>query len=601
MPGSDVVVTGIGAITPLGGTMTATWTALLGGESGIRDEARGMLHGTALPVTIAAAMAADPAAGMTPARARRLDRAQQAALAAAAEAWADSGSPDADPDRFAVAIGTGIGGVTTLLRQDDVLECAGARRVSPRAVPMLIPNAAAAVVSIEYGARAGAYTPVSACSSGAEAIALGARLIRAGEADVVIAGGTEAAIAPIAIASFAQATTLSTYPGDPADASRPFAADRDGFVLGEGAGIAVLESAAHAAARGARVRAVLAGAGITADAYHLTAPAPDGAGQATAMRKALAQAGLRPGDVAHVNAHATGTQVGDAAEAMSIRSVFGDGVPVTAPKASIGHLFGAAGAVEALVTILSVEQGVIPPTRNLADAARDPGIGLDVVTSRREAPQNAAACNSFGFGGQNVSLVFTRLRARPRGSRPGPRFARRHLVAGLAAHGDAKPGSAPGVHELDTVLAAVKPGAPLPQRDEQPEQLAAAIGEDVLVPGAGAGLPVRPPGEEPVSDELPQPLGRDRHTEPRAPGQLVEAALTVERLAEQKHRRPGPDPVQGPLDRAPLRPGDRLAAGLAARPGDHAVRRLCHCHALHRNPDYIYPYPDWYGPGYGFE
>jgi 3-oxoacyl-[acyl-carrier-protein] synthase II len=412
MAGSDVVVTGIGAITPLGGNMDSTWTALLAGKSGIRDVAADLLRDAALPVTIAAPMAVDPAEGMAPVRARRLDRAQQAALAAAAEAWGDAGSPATDPDRLAVAIGTGVGGIATLLRQDDVLESAGARRVSPRTVPMLMPNAAAALVSIEYGARAGAYTPVSACSSGAEALALGARLIRSGEADVVIAGGTEAAITPIAVASFAQATALSRYPGDPAAASRPFAADRDGFVLGEGAGVAVLESAAHAAGRGARVRAALAGAGIAADAYHITAPAPDGAGQVTAMRKALVQAGLEPADVSYVNAHATGTPVGDTAEAGAIRDVFGSRIPVTAPKASLGHLFGAAGAVEALITVLSVEDGIIPPTRNLADTAQDPDIDLDVVTSKREAPQHAVVCNSFGFGGQNVSLLFTSAPAR---------------------------------------------------------------------------------------------------------------------------------------------------------------------------------------------
>jgi 3-oxoacyl-[acyl-carrier-protein] synthase II len=607
MAGSDVVVTGVGAITPLGGTMTATWEALLAGKSGIRDEADGLLRGAALPVTIAAAMATDPAAGLTPVRARRLDRVQQAALAATAEAWADAGSPAADPDRFAVAIGTGVGGITTLLRQDDLLESAGARRVSPRTVPMLMPNAAAAVVSIDYGARAGCYTPVSACSSGAEAIALGARLIRAGEADVVLAGGTEAAVTPIAVAGFAQATSLSRYPGDPAAASRPFAADRDGFVLGEGAGVAVLENAAHAAARGARVRAVLAGTGIAADAHHMTAPAPDGAGQVTAMRKALAQAGLRPGDVRHVNAHATGTQVGDAAEAVSIRTVFGDGVPVTAPKASLGHLFGAAGAVEALITILSVEHGVIPLTRNLADAAQDPGIGLDVVTSGREAPQDAAVCNSFGFGGQNVALLFTSTRARlclrpAVGGRPCLRRAGRHLVAGLAADRDVEPCPASGVHELDSVLAAVEPGTPVRQRHEQAEQFPAAFGEDVFMPGAGARLLVRPLGQQPVRDQLPEALGRHRDAQPGAPGQLVETVLTVERLAEQEHRRPGPDPVQGPLDRAPHLLGARLPVDAGASPGDHpAVRvRLCHRHAFHRNPDYEYTYPGWYGPDYDF-
>ena len=408
MAGSEVVVTGLGATTPLGGDVASTWAALLAGESGLRDEADGLLAGTALPVTIAAAMAVDPATRLKRVEARRLDRSQQAALVAAAEAWADAGSPETDPERLATAIGTGIGGVSTLLQQDDLLESGGVRRVSPRTVPMLMPNGSAALVSIEYGARAGSYSPVSACSSGAEAIALGARLIRSGEADVVIAGGTEAAVTPLTIAGFVQAAALSHHEGDPACASRPFAADRSGFVLGEGAAVVVLESAEHAAARGARVHAVLAGAGIASDAYHLTAPAPDGSGQITAIRKALRQAGLGPGDISHVNAHATGTTVGDAAEAQAIGEVFGNDIPVTAPKASLGHLVGAAGAVEALIAILSVEHDVIPPTRNLTDTSLDPDIKLDVVTARREAPQRAVLSNSFGFGGQNVSLIFTK-------------------------------------------------------------------------------------------------------------------------------------------------------------------------------------------------
>ncbi|MFE5513289.1 beta-ketoacyl-[acyl-carrier-protein] synthase family protein [Streptomyces sp. NPDC056529] len=406
---TEVVVTGLGAITPLGGDVESTWNALLAGESGIRG---GVLPGhedAGLPDVVAGTMAADPADSLPPVRARRLDRSQQAALVAAAEAWADAGAPRVDPDRLASAIGTGIGGVQTLLREDDALETAGARRVSPRTVPMLMPNAAAALISIEYGARAGVHTPVSACSSGAEAIALGARLIRAGEADVVIAGGTEAAITPITVAGFVQAQALSRYTAEPASASRPFAADRSGFVLGEGAAVVVLESAEHAAARGARVRAVLAGAGIAADAHHITAPAADGSGQIAAMRKALAQAGLTPERIAHVNAHATGTEVGDVAEARAIGKVFGRAT-VTAPKAALGHLFGAAGAIEALVAVLSVEHGVVPPTRNLAAAGVGPDIGLDVVTERRDAPQEAVLSNSFGFGGQNVSLVVTGAR-----------------------------------------------------------------------------------------------------------------------------------------------------------------------------------------------
>ncbi|MCS0639201.1 beta-ketoacyl-[acyl-carrier-protein] synthase family protein [Streptomyces sp. LP05-1] len=413
---TEVVVTGLGALTPLGGDVKSTWDALLAGESGIRGGGLPGHEGVGLPDTPAGTMAIDPAESLPPVGARRLDRSQQAALVAAAEAWADAGAPEVDPDRLASSIGTGIGGVRTLLKEDDVLESAGARRVSPRTVPMLMPNAAAALISIEYGARAGVYTPVSACSSGAEAIALGARLIRAGEADVVIAGGTEAAITPITVAGFVQAQALSRHTAEPASASRPFAADRDGFVLSEGAAVMVLESAEHAAARGARVHAVLAGAGIAADAHHITAPAPDGSGQTSAMRKALAQAGLAPGQIDHINAHATGTPVGDVAEARAIGEVFGRAT-VTAPKAALGHLFGAAGAIEALIAVLSVEHGVIPPTRNLTEAGVDPDIDLDVVTERRDAPQEAVLSNSFGFGGQNVSLVVTGAR------HPAPRPA----------------------------------------------------------------------------------------------------------------------------------------------------------------------------------
>ncbi|MGW9380151.1 beta-ketoacyl-[acyl-carrier-protein] synthase family protein [Streptomyces albidoflavus] len=411
MAATEVVVTGLGAITPLGGDVGSTWEALLAGESGLRGDVFAGQEGAGFPGTVAGTMAADPAATLPPVRARRLDRSQQAALVAAAEAWADAGTPQVDPDRLASAIGTGIGGVGTLLREDDVLEASGVRRVSPRTVPMLMPNAAAALISIEYGARAGSYTPVSACSSGAEALALGARLIRAGEADLVIAGGTEAAITPLTVAGFTQARALSRETADPASASRPFATDRSGFVLSEGAAVLVLECAGHAAARGARAHAVLAGAGVAADAHHITAPAADGAGQISAMRRALAQAGLAPGRISHVNAHATGTPLGDAAEARAIGKLLGRAA-VTAPKAALGHLFGAAGAIEALIAVLSVEHGVIPPTRNLAPSGADPEIALDVVTERREAPQEAVLTNSFGFGGQNVSLVVTGARDR---------------------------------------------------------------------------------------------------------------------------------------------------------------------------------------------
>lgn len=407
MTGIEVVVTGIGATTPLGGDARATWAALLEGRSGVKDVADGALAGAELPITIAAPMLVDPAEQLTPVQAKRLDRSQQATLVAAAEAWTDAGAPSVDPDRLAVAIGTGIGGVLTLLREDDTLESQGVRRVSPRTVPMLMPNGPAALLSIEYGARAGAFTPVSACSSGAEAIAFGARLIRSGEADVVITGGTEAAITPITIAGFAQAHAISKRTDDPEAASRPFDADRDGFVFAEGAGVVILESAAHASARGARAHAVLAGFGIAADAHHVTAPAPDGAGQIAAMTKALSLGGLSPSDVSHVNAHATGTPVGDIAEAKAIRALFGDGAVATAPKASLGHMIGAGGAVEAMLAALSVEHDVVPPTRNLDH--QDPEIDLDVVAGApRRAAQRAVMSNSFGFGGQNVSLLFTK-------------------------------------------------------------------------------------------------------------------------------------------------------------------------------------------------
>lgn len=404
----EVAVTGLGAITPLGADVSSTWEALLAGRSGIGEHALPAFDGSGLPPLIAGTMAEDPAGLLSPTRARRLDRSQQAALVAAAEAWSDAGAPEVDPDRLAVAVGSGIGGVQTLLGQHDRLVADGLRHVSPRTVPMLMPNAAAAQLSIEYDARAGAYTPVSACSSGAEAIAYAARLIRAGEADVVIAGGTEAAITPITVAGFLQARALTHHTGDPASASRPFAADRSGFVLAEGAALMVLESTAHARARGARIHATLAGAGIASDAHHITAPEPDGAGQISAMRKALVQAGLTAGDVDHVNAHATGTPVGDAAEARAIHALFGRAA-VTAPKASLGHLFGAAGAIEALVAVLSLEHGTVPPTRNLTEAAIDPALDLDVVTRARPTTRPAVLSNSFGFGGQNVSLVVTRV------------------------------------------------------------------------------------------------------------------------------------------------------------------------------------------------
>ncbi|MCI1749475.1 MAG: beta-ketoacyl-[acyl-carrier-protein] synthase family protein [Acidipropionibacterium sp.] len=401
----QISITGYGAVTSFGLGVDALWSGLLEGRSGARDLEGPVWEG--LPVRIAAPVTADLEAELGHPKARQLDRSQQLALIAAAEAWRDAGSPEVEPERLAVAVGTGIGGVNTLLGQDDVLESRGARRVSPRAVPMLMPNGAAAQLSIEYGAKAGAFTPVSACASGAEAITMAARLIACDEADVVIAGGTESAVVPLTMASFAQATALARPDGDPATVSRPFSADRRGFLLGEGAGIVILERADHAAARRARAHAELAGWAVTSDAYHITATEPSGAQQVRAIRGSLRRAGLSPSDVDHVNAHATGTPVGDLSEATAIEEVLGTGVSVTAPKSAIGHLFGGAGAVETIIAVKTIEDGVIPATLNLDEP--DPQIHVDVVsgTPRRQEVR-VALNNSFGFGGQNVTLALTK-------------------------------------------------------------------------------------------------------------------------------------------------------------------------------------------------
>jgi 3-oxoacyl-[acyl-carrier-protein] synthase II len=409
MSAQDIVITGLGATTPLGGDIDSLWQGLLAGRSGVRridDLMASYAYADELPTKIAAPMAVSPADVLPRTQARRMDRCQQAALVAAQQAWGDAGAPEVDPTRLAVVIGTGIGGVNTLLEQDDLIESKGPNRISPLTVPMLMPNGPAAWVSLEYGARAGVYTPVSACASGAEALALAAQLIRSGEADVVIAGGAEAAIAPLTIAGFAQARTLSKRNDDPEGASRPFDVGRDGFVLGEGAGVMILERADFAAARGVRPIGRLAGAGITSDAHHITGPDPTGAGQIRAILKAVSAAGLQPADIDHVNCHATSTVVGDLGEAAAIQQALGNDVVLTAPKSSIGHLVGAAGAVEAIITLLSVRNGVIPPTLNLEQKA--PEIELDIVSGEpRKQHLEAALCNSFGFGGQNVSLLFT--------------------------------------------------------------------------------------------------------------------------------------------------------------------------------------------------
>ncbi|GGK98342.1 3-oxoacyl-ACP synthase [Sphaerisporangium melleum] len=400
--GIGASVTGLGATTPLGGDVPGTWNAMVAGRSGIGPIEEDWAGD--LPVRIAGRMASDPAEVLGRVTARRLDRCQQAALVAAREAWADAGAPGVAPERLAVVVGTGTGGLLTTLGQDDLLEASGARRVSPYTVPMMMPNGPAAVVSMELGARAGAHTPVSACASGAEAIAMGLDLIRLGRADVVVAGGAEACLHPLTFAGFAQARALSTRNDAPAAASRPFDAARDGFVLAEGAALVVLERADFAAARGARVHATLAGAGMTSDAHHITAA--DTAGQVRAIRLALAAAGLDPLDIGHVNAHATSTPLGDLAEAESIAEAVGTHPAVTAVKSMTGHLCGAAGALGAIATVLALRDGVVPATRNLDD--QDGRIKLDVVTGRpRQGRWAAGLVNAFGFGGHNACLAFT--------------------------------------------------------------------------------------------------------------------------------------------------------------------------------------------------
>jgi 3-oxoacyl-[acyl-carrier-protein] synthase II len=408
MSGNDVVVTGLGATTPLGGDVASTWDGLLAGRSGARKLDYEWVERFGLPVTFAAPLVVEPSEVLPRVEARRLDRTEQVAIIAARQAWEDAklADDDVDQDRLAVIVGTGIGGVHTLVDQDDLLEQSGLRKVSPLTVPMLMPNGPAAHVGIAFRARAGVHAPVSACASGAEAIGWGWRMIRAGEADVVIAGGAEAAIVPITMAGFSQARTMSTRNDDPERASRPWDTARDGFVLGEGAGIVVLESAEHAAARGARVYARLAGVGTSSDAYHITAPDPEARGQARAIATAVRTSGLDPTDFGHVNAHATSTPVGDVPETMAIRRSVGEQAILTAPKGSLGHLLGASGAVESIATVLSLYEGVIPPTANLENL--DPGVELDVVSGEpRKVKLNAAINDSFGFGGHNVALAFT--------------------------------------------------------------------------------------------------------------------------------------------------------------------------------------------------
>ncbi|HET6531564.1 MAG TPA: beta-ketoacyl-ACP synthase II [Actinoplanes sp.] len=407
MTTTDVVVTGLGATTPLGGDVRSTWDAMLAGRSGV--SALTQEWAAQLPVRIAAQLAVDPGEVLERVRLRRLDRSEAIALIAANEAWADAGLTGAglDPERLAVSFGSGIGGATTLLHQDDILEASGPRRVSPHTVPMLMPNGPAAFVGLELGAKGGVHSMASACATGAEALSLALDIIRAGRADVVMAGGTEAVVHPLPLAGFAAMRAMSSRNDEPEKASRPWDKARDGFVLGEGAGALVLERADHAKARGATVYARLAGAGITSDGYDIVQPHPQGEGGIRAMKRALQDAGLTGADIVHVNAHATSTPVGDMTEVHGIRVAIGDHPVLTSTKSMSGHLLGAAGALESIAAILAIRDGMVPPTINLDDP--DDDLTLDVAAHKaRPMDVPAAINNSFGFGGHNVALIFTR-------------------------------------------------------------------------------------------------------------------------------------------------------------------------------------------------
>jgi 3-oxoacyl-[acyl-carrier-protein] synthase II len=404
-----IVVTGVGATTPLGGDARSTWKALLAGESGISTINAEWVAKYELPVTFAGQAKVNAAEVLTPQEIKRLDPSSQFALIAAREAWADAGSPDVVPERLAVEYATGIGGVWTLLDAYDALKEKGPRRVLPMTIPMLMPNGPAAAIGMDIAARGGVRTAVSACASSTEAVANAIARLRSGEIDVVVAGGCEAGIHPLPLAAFAAMHALSKRNDNPAGASRPYDVNRDGFVMGEGAGALVLETEEHAKKRGARIYAELVGGSVTSDAHHITAPDPEGTGAARAVTAALQQANAKPEDVVHINAHATSTPVGDIAEYTALLRVFGEHlgkIAVSATKSATGHLLGGAGAIEAIFTVLALHERTAPPTINLEN--QDPAIPLDVVTSPRALPEGPilAISTSFGFGGHNAVIAF---------------------------------------------------------------------------------------------------------------------------------------------------------------------------------------------------
>lgn len=411
---TTIVITGLGATTPLGGDLASTWEGLTSGRSGVRLLTEDWA--TDLPCRIAASVAVDPVTQLDRVKARRLDRSAQLALVAAREAWLDAGygldeENDVDPDRLSVAIATGIGGLHSLLNNWDAQRDKGFRRVSPFTIPMLMANAPAANVGLMVGAKSGIHTPVSACASSNEALSLAADIIRLGRSDVVVVGGTEGVVHPLPMAAFGQMQALSRRNDEPEKASRPWDRGRDGFVLGEGAAVLVVETLEHAQARGAKIYGTLAGAGITADGHDMVQPDPSGTGQYKAMVRAMRDADLSPADIKHVNAHATSTPQGDVTEALSIAEALGDSVSdcvVTGTKSMTGHLLGAAGALETIASVLALYHRQVPPTINLEDP--EPDLAIDIAANvARELPAGdlAALNNSFGFGGHNVAIAVT--------------------------------------------------------------------------------------------------------------------------------------------------------------------------------------------------
>jgi 3-oxoacyl-[acyl-carrier-protein] synthase II len=399
-----VAVTGMGLKSPAGNDLATFWSSLLAGTATAAPIKA--FDATDHPVKYACEVRDfDPEIYLGPKESRRVDRVGQLGYAAAVDALAATGELDADPARCAVVAGTGVGGLTTL--EEQILQYGekGPNRVSPFLIPMMMANATAAIVAMHHGFTGPNLCVTTACAAGAHAIGEGARLIRDGTSDVVVAGGAEAAVTPVALAAFSRMGALSGDRDDPAHASRPFDTRRDGFVMGEGAGFLILEEWDRAVARGATVLAEIAGYGRTCDAHHITAPAPGGAGAVACMLQALEDAGLAPSDIGHVNAHGTSTPLNDAAEAEAITKIFGEhAVPVTSTKGCTGHLIGAAGAVEAIASVLAMRDGLVPPTANHEQT--DPAITIDVVAGEPRSVASAPVIsNSFGFGGHNATLV----------------------------------------------------------------------------------------------------------------------------------------------------------------------------------------------------